>query len=201
MTNALNLYMKNLQRVNDLGAIYSEIIRLAPTLTTQAEQILRSQFVLIVSAFDTFIHDVVRIGIVQEYQGTRVRSNVLGQFNIPYGDLRNLESQPPLMKLPTLDCIIRTINAKDSYQAPKSVEYALNLIGINNLWTQVAPRMGMTSTNVKNKLSIVVRRRNQIAHESDIEPTTGSQRILYKTDVDDVISFISDLVNSIYALV
>ena len=67
-------------------------MRLAPTLTTQASQLLRSQFVLLVSALDTYIHDIVRIGILQVYQGTRPVSKNLGKLSFTYNDLSELEA-------------------------------------------------------------------------------------------------------------
>lgn len=194
-------FNENVQRVRDLGGIYDEVVRLAPLLKEQASQILRSQFVLIVSAFDTYIHDIVRIGILQQYERTRSAAKNLSKLSISYADMVELDSQPPIMKLPTLDRIIRNTNSTDSYQSSTSVEYALGLIGINKIWSNCAVMMGCTAEDVKRKLNLIVRRRNQIAHESDYNPVTGDQFPIDKTQVENTILFIVDLVNAIKTMV
>lgn len=194
-------FNENVQKVRDLGGIYDEVVRLAPLLKEQASQILRSQFVLIVSAFDTYIHDIVRIGILQQYEGTRPTAKNLSKLSISYADMVELDSQSSIMKLPTLDRIIRNTNSTDSYQSSTSVEYALGLIGVNKIWSNCAVTMGCTAEDVKRKLNLIVRRRNQIAHESDYNPVTGDQFPIDKTQVENTILFIADLVNAIKTMV
>lgn len=200
MIQADHNFSNNVKRVDDLGAIYDEVIRLAPLLTDQASQILRAQFVLIVSAFDTYIHDVVRIGIIQQYEGVRSPAKGLSRLAISYTNMIDFNSQPPLMKIPTLDRIIRNTNAADSYQSSTNVEYALGLIGISKIWSTASLTIGGNGDDVKKRLDLIVRRRNQIAHESDFNPATGNQYPIDRAQVSQTITFIKDLVNAIKSL-
>lgn len=200
MIQAERRFYDNVKRVDDLGSIYDEIIRLAPLLTEQASQILRAQFVLIVSAFDTYIHDIVRIGIIQQYEGIRAPAKGLSRLCISYPNMLDFNSQPPIMKLPTLDRIIRNTNAADSYQSSTSVEYALGLIGLSKVWSLAAVTMGGTGDDIKKRLDLIVRRRNQIAHESDYNPASGDQYPIDKIQVDQTIQFMKDLINVVKSL-
>ena len=201
MIQAKSNFDRNLSYVNDIGSIYDEVVRLAPTLTTQASQLLRSQFVLLVSALDTYIHDIVRIGILQVYQGVRPVSKNLGKLSFTYNDLSELEAQSPMMKTPTLEQIIRRINSEDSYQSSKSIEYALGLIGITGIWSKLSPRLMMQPDEIKTKLDLIVRRRNQIAHESDYNPITGEQQNINKDELDTTKAFICLLIDAIHCII
>lgn len=201
MIQAKNNFDRNLSYVNDIGSIYDEVVRLAPTLTTQASQLLRSQFVLLVSALDTYIHDIVRIGILQVYQGSRPVSKDLCRLSFTYNDLSELEAQSPMMKIPTFEQIIRRINSEDSYQSSKSIEYALRLIGVTGIWSKLSSKLTMRPDDIKTKLDLIVRRRNQIAHESDYNPTTGGQRDINKDELDKTKSFILLLIDAIHCII
>ena len=64
MINAVLLFRQNRNRILKLGAVYDFWLGQAPLLQEQLDEVLRAQLVQTVSAFDTFIHDCVRIGIV-----------------------------------------------------------------------------------------------------------------------------------------
>lgn len=186
----------------DLGSIYSYWKNNVPLLTQQSEEILRAQWVMMIGAFDTFIHDCVRIGMIRIYQSKGIMSNKLQDYPIPFSEMLDIEAAPtPAAKEAYLEGVIRKINSKDSYQGPKSVEYALNLIGQTGVWNQLSISMHMPANDIKNKLTIIVHRRNKIAHESDYNAIGSAVNPISKSDVDDVISFITKLVVSIYYIV
>ena len=61
--------------------------------------------------------------------------------------------------------------------------------------------MADTEQNIKNRLNLIVDRRNMIAHEADIEPIYKSKRTINNTDVTGTIDFIENLGTTIYHLV
>lgn len=97
-----------------------------------------------------------------------------------------------------LDGVIKKVNSKDSYQSPKSVEYALGLIGVTNIWSKVAPGMRMSAQDVRLELGNIVNRRNKIAHESDLNPLGVSLNPITKPEVDNVLTFFYGLVINIF---
>lgn len=47
------------------------------------------------------------------------------------------------------------------------------LSSFKRLWDEVATKLGISAKNAKQQLSVIVDRRNKIAHEADIDPTFG----------------------------
>lgn len=154
-----------------------------------------------VSALDTYVHEILKTGLIQIYSGARVSSPSSDAYSFTFADLRSIISATtPADKQTLLDGAIKRINSKDSYQSPKSIEYAMAILGVNSLWTRIAPGFGLSAADVKTKLSNIVRKRNQIAHESDINPATMTRYPILKADADDVMDFIEKLVNAIHNL-
>lgn len=199
MINAILMFRRNRARILDLGAVYDYWVGQAPLLQTQLDEILRAQLIQIVSAFDTFIHDCVRIGIVKQFIASGAISNTLKAYPIPFEDFLTINALPNINdKALFLDGVIKKVNSKDSYQAPKSVEYALGLLGVNNIWTKVAPGMKMNAQDVKVELANIANRRNKIAHESDLDVLGVSLNPISKPEVEKVITFMYGLVINIY---
>ncbi len=67
------------------------------------------------------------------------------------------------------------------------------------MWEIIAARVGGTPTDLKNRLSLVVDRRNKIAHEADIDPTFGRRWPIDPILVGDSVNFVERLAESIYA--
>lgn len=201
MINAILMFRRNRARVLDIGAVYDLWIGQDPLLQKQFEEILRAQIVLIISAFDTFIHDCVRIGIVRKYSVSGSLSNQLKRFSIPFCDLVGINNLTTMTeKVQYLDGVIRKVNSKDSYQSPDSVEYAMGLLGIKNIWTKVSAGMHMPAADIRSELSSIVNRRNKIAHESDLDSLGVSLNPITKAEVSQVLCFIYGLALSIYYL-
>lgn len=201
MIQALNQYDQNHKQVKKYGALYNLVVAQVPILATEAESILRAQWVMAVSSLDTYIHDVLRIGLLQIYAGTRPSNNSSDAFNITIKSFMQIEASPITVdKTNLLEAELRRISEKDSYQSPKGIEYALSLIGINNVWSRISPVIGMPASDIKSQLSLIVRRRNKIAHESDYDHLTASLITISKADADDVVEFIDKLVRAINTL-
>lgn len=193
------MFRRNRARILDLSAVYDYWVGQAPLLQNQLDEVLRAELVQTVSAFDTFIHDCVRIGIVNKFISSGVLSSSLKEYPIPFEDFEAINALPNMNdKALYLDGVIKKVNSKDSYQSPKSVEYALGLIGVTNIWSKVAPGMRMSAQDVRLELSNIVNRRNKIAHESDLNPLGVSLNPITKAEVDNVILFIYGLVINIF---
>lgn len=201
MTNALNQYNQNTVYVRGYGQLYEMLLTNLPSLSQQAEMLLRAQWVMAVSAFDTFFHDVVRIGLIEMFVGNRPVSNGAKNYLVSYNALKAiLDANSIIDKQLLLNNEIRRINSKDAFQSPQSIEYVMSILGIQNIWNKISPTIGMRAVDIKDQLAIIVRRRNQIAHESDINPATSCQIPISKSDVDNMTSFMDRIVNAVYQL-
>lgn len=201
MIDAILMFRRNRARIIDLGSIYGFWCDKTPILQAQLDEILRAQLVLIVSAFDTFIHDCVRIGIVKQFGMSGAIAHKLNNYRVSFEDMRNmcaLSSSADRMFY--LDGVIRKANSHDSFQSPTNVEYAMGLLGVGHLWLALSKGMGMPAADIRAELSNIVNRRNKIAHESDLDPTGVSLNPITKKEVDEVIRFMYGLAINVYLL-
>jgi hypothetical protein len=93
---------------------------------------------------------------------------------------------------------IRYRNGFKSFQQADKIKEAMLLINEKDIWEKIASNMNENSKNLKNRLNLIIDRRNQIAHEADIEPIYQELRDIYIEDVESSIEFIELLVQKIY---
>jgi hypothetical protein len=199
MQRAFEKFRQNIKSVRELDSIFGLITGNYPLLEEQAQEILRAEIVLSVSALDCFIHDLIKQRMVETYQDIRIPSNQFSTYQIPVKFLKLIENSEQLDdKLAYLESAIKENNSKDSYQSPKSIEYALQLINITSVWKNIASLMNLKAEDIKGELSLIIDRRNKIAHEADYDMLTGSKYPIDRQNINDVIHFIESLCESIY---
>ena len=206
MNNPLNLFNKNISSISKLSEIYNLLIKEKFVKKIDAEEILRAEIVLVVSAFDTYMHDLVREKIINSFfeksnynQIDFTKVDISGECLKKIFESRSEDEK----KLILLD-EIRRLHSLNSYQSPKSVEYAVGILNIKKIWTKLAEKFQIkinyelySADNIKRELSFIIDRRNKIAHESDYNPTNYEKFPIERSDVDSVIGFMSILVYSI----
>jgi len=201
MIRAITQYQNNSIAIKELGKLFDLVKDNYSLLKTQAEDILRAQFVMIVSALDCYIHDVVQIGMLEIYLGKRPSSKNTEKFPVNLTVLQQIENAPDEQtKLAFLAKHIQSKNSEDSFQSPRGIEYALGLINIDKIWTKLSPEMNKQADDIKSQLALIVDRRNKIAHESDRDILSGGKIAIDKTLVNNTINFIDSLCESIYRL-
>ena len=89
-----------------------------------------------------------------------------------------------------------------SFQQPDKIADAIRLISDKRLWDEVAIKLGSSAKEVKQQLSVIVDRRNKIAHEADIDPTfsIGSRWYIDEILVSDAVNFIEQVVEGIHQI-
>jgi hypothetical protein len=89
-----------------------------------------------------------------------------------------------------------------SFQHPDKIADALRLISDKKLWEEVANQMGKPQKDIKQQLKAIVDRRNQIAHEADIDPTygIGSRRDIEAVLVTQAVDFIEEIIETIHQI-
>lgn len=189
-------FEENINAAENLEPLYSYLCNNAENI--DASYLLRSEFVLIVSALDTYMHMVVEDRIVNAFFDANAISTAL---EIPICKMKdvimidNINDKQGMFRN-----IIRDRLKQDSFQSPKSIEYAFGLIGIKKIWSSIKDGMELSSDDITNRLGLIVNRRNMIAHESDRNRVTGE---LQQIDLDTIIDckkFIIKLVNQFETL-
>lgn len=163
---------------------------------------LRWQWVLAVSALDKYIHDIVTDGMVEQYINKKPHTPKFDTFQLSMKTIINIQSAP-VPEIAFRNEVIRK-NSYLSFQDPDKIADALSFIwNVPNKWDVISRNMAtpISSSDLKIKLKNIVVRRNQIVHEGDCLSTNipMAQQQITASDTQDVIQFITELVDAIDA--
>lgn len=197
MRNPKNTWNTNLQNIKRMHWLHEQLVKIVSAM--DISDILRSEYVLIVSAFDCYIHDVVLQGMSDMFSGNRTESKNFADFCIPMSTVKELlATSDAMLRESIYNVSVKKILSKDSYQSPKSVEFALSMVNMKNIWSKVGKLIGMSTEDVKTNLGLIILRRNKIAHEADIENLVSMKKSeIDRTDVEEVIVFLNNVVLAI----
>ena len=200
MQSAIDLFRLSIARVRDLIAVHNSLKAQASSVLDLSDM-LRAALVLAVSALDYYIHEVVRIGMLEIHGGQRPEPPAFSGFQISLGNARaginagqNIDSW--------LEDEIRQRHSYKSFQQPNAIADAIRLICDKKLWEEVSINMGSPAKDIKQQLSRIVDRRNKIAHEADIDPSypIGDRWPIDELLVNEAVNFLEQVVESIHKI-
>ena len=193
-------YQRFIELVKDTGNVealynYFEKVMMVPIDTSD---LLRWQWVQCISAFDKFVHDLVRIGMLDIFLGNRASTSKYNAFQIDiqtYTDMLNNNVDASLI-------FERKIVMKHSFlafQDPGKVADALAFIwNDSDKWQKISNLMGMSKYDCTTYLKNIVIRRNQIVHEGDYTDYLSKRQDIFPQDVIDIRNYILKLGKAIY---
>ena len=205
MLTALNLFHTNLSRSRDLANI-ARTMSAQTTAVLDTTDILRASLMMVVSSLDYFIHAMVKTGMLEAYRSERTRTPSFLRFQVTLESI--LQASLSLDSEEWLEEQIGERHGYQSFQRPENIAEAVRLVSNASLWPEVAQQLGMKAQDVKDRLELIVQRRNKIAHEADIMPDHAGQ-VAYSDlrspinpeMVSDTIDFIEQVAETIYALI
>lgn len=201
MQNAKVIFHKNIQQANELGKLYALLMSSVP-IHQQLDDLLRSQIVNVVSAFDKLMHDLIRIGMVQIFEGQRAMtdkyaSEVVAIKHLPFLSVGSVA--PPAVYFEEL---VREKLSIISFQDPKKVADGLSYIWSDNQkWYKIAQGLGFSDEDVRVRLKLIVSRRNAIVHEADLDPVNNFKLSITLEEAVEISDFLLKLGDRIYDLV
>jgi hypothetical protein len=174
------------------------------------EEILRAEWSARVSALDLYVHELVAQQMRAIFDGQRPACAGYLRFQLSLDTvlrIRTAASQSDASA--AFDLEVREQLSYLTFQHPEKIADAIRLFSPIEMWNEVAIKFGATATNqnveakrLKQALSLIVRRRNQIAHEGDLQPTQlGEPWPIMQSDLSFVATFIENLVQAIDAVV
>jgi len=201
MRNAIALFNTNIIAAKQAGDIYDYLTR-SVTSPLSFDDLLRSQIVYSVSAFDKLIHDLVRIGMVEIFTGNRPATAKYLNESISlkiYADLI-ATSIPP--KEHIFEQALFQKFKVISYQHPEKVADGLSYIwNESQKWQKIAGKMGWSDSVAQKTLRLIADRRNVIVHEADIDPVTNMKLNITKLECAEITAFLHRCGNEISDLV
>lgn len=201
MHSSYLLFKKNIDETKRLSDVY-EYLNSNISVPLAFEDILRSQVVYAVSAFDKLIHDLVRVGIVDIFNGKRTPTGKYLSEPISI----DLHQQLINADIPPKEHIFEQAIFKKfktvSYQEPSKVSDGLSYIwNEKQKWQKIAEYMSENDKSVKTQLKLIASRRNTIVHEADIDPSTGEKYAITSQESSGIIDFLERCGEAIYSLV
>ena len=199
MEEAIEQFRSNIIRIRNLGAL-ANALEAQTTGVLDFSDIWRAELVLAVSAFDHYVHEITRLGMLDAYRGNRQKSAALLRF--PIAMAHTLAGIADPSGDDWLDQAIRDYHGHQSFQNPDNIAAAIRLISDVQLWNEVASNLQSDSASVREQLRIIVARRNQIAHEADTNPSYPNMR----WPIDDrmathAVDFLEAVAEAIYEIV
>lgn len=215
MRQAFDQFLSALAHARNLGTIAQYISNVSGTAAPDVSDIYRAQVVALISAFDTLVHNLTRVGMLDALRHVRTHTTHSLNFKVRLTTVLIAIDENTTVaisnerngtnNLPSNNWFANEIREQHSYssfQKHDKVAEAIRLFHPNPLWQEVSLRMGLPEKDVKKRLDLIVTRRNQIAHESDIDPANVGERIAISfTDVASNIDFIEQLGRHIFDIV
>jgi RiboL-PSP-HEPN len=186
-TSLISRFESSISQVNELLAIH-HLLKPAP-VTQVTDNILRASLTMMVSAIDTSIHELIISAIMFEIKEDK---SVFKLDNVKVSALASKESDQNI-RIRLIESDLRRQFSRESYQSSRQIENSLAQIGITKIWTKLAFKLGQPAEDIKLKLDLLVRRRNQIVHEGDLDHL-HSIRDIDREDLDESLKFTKDLV-------
>lgn len=188
-------------QANELGGLY-DYLSTSVAIPEQFEDLLRSQVVNAVSAFDKLMHDLIRIGMVKIFENQRPSTSKYLSETVAIQHLPSLLASavpPPPVRF---EEIVREKLSKLSFQDSTKVADGLSYIWNEpQRWQQIALGLGMSDDEAKRKLRLIITRRNAIVHEADLDPVTSQKQSITRAEATDIADFLRALGDRICDLV
>lgn len=169
MSNALRTYYENIDSIYQLHrtAFEKEKMGMEPDIT----DILHAELILLVGAFDTYIHDVIA-----DVQTDRLLNDKTWKKNLSfqYGEFHNC-----------------------TFPKSKAIAYAFNKCNICDIWEKITPYLNESPAIVQQKLDEMVHERNLIAHQAHKDSETRKKRSITFEYLENARSFLTQIANGV----
>lgn len=204
MLSAYNQFLKSIQTTREVETLFDHLHNNLK-LPNDLSDLLRMEIVYAVSAFDTLIHELTRIGMLDIFNGRRPPTERYWGFSIDARTLEEIRFATPPTTLAPEQIFDREIRLKHSHLAfqdpPKVTEALSHFWNESHKWQKIANQMGLKEDECKRDLKLIVARRNQIVHEFDLDFVSYTRRSITLSDAKNSAIFIENLGSAIFTLV
>lgn len=202
----INYFKEVWSRCDQLSALHAYLSANA-TSVLPLDELLRAEWVARVSALDMYIHELVAQKIMDIYKGSRPATPSYLQFKISTETLSRIRSA--LISTDAASAFeldIKSSLARITYQDPETIADGVRLISEVELWNELAiiiknpspSNKIISAKDIKKDLSLIVSRRNKIAHEGDLQPSIPRKPwLISRTDLEFVSTTIESIVVAI----
>lgn len=163
----LELFRANIRRIHAIHALHA-YLNGTTTVAVNTDDLLRTEIVLLVSALDHYVHEITRTFMIEAAEGRRLPTDAFNRFTI---SLKVALEFSDSRRVNLLDAEIRERHGYLSFQKADAIADAIRNISNIELWNAVSHRLSADPKALKRELNLIISRRNQIAHEADLDPS------------------------------
>lgn len=197
------------QRCCEIEALHSYM---AGTLTTvfSPNELLRAEWVARIGALDLYVHELVSQNMLKIFEGSRPICSGFSRFQFSSETLMRIHKAPTQADATAaFDLGVRGKLARKTFQFPDDIADGVRFVSDCELWNEIALKRGASiatktvdAKTMKKSLSLIVERRNKIAHEGDLQPAVPrTPWPISRADVTYVATFVADIVSAIDSIV
>lgn len=166
------------QRCAQLTALHAYIVRNV-TGVLQPDELLRAEWVARLSALDLYVHELIAQLMLEIFEGRRPATVAYQRFQLSNETVERIRhARTAAETSAAFDLEVRNQLGYITFQEPEKIADGMRMCSTVELWNEIALALGANQStkiaeakSLKRELSLIVRRRNRIAHEGDLQPT------------------------------
>lgn len=163
-----------------------------------AEFALKVVWISAVSALDHYITELIVEVCSLHYSASAGATGKLLAERFSVSAIMELQVAAPAARLVIFRRELTRIVRFISFQKPNAVADGLAYVSPElHKWQKIGSVLGIPTSDAKTTLDQIVERRNLIAHNADIDDSSGQKLPVSKSDAETVVNFIKSLVLAI----
>lgn len=172
-----------------------EIIQFLSAHGQSTLEIRQSQIILLMSALDLYIHDIVKYCIIQKFNGNQTKTKQYKELLIPMQSVELAIQNPESSDW--LDEVITSINQYKSFTSYGKIKNQLEAVGLKSKKFNELVLKTESDFGVSDLIEKLRSLRNRLAHQ-DQESINSLGSELTEEKINQYIGFIYQLVQDIY---
>lgn len=185
-TKAYNTFKQNVESADVLSLIYSSVEEDIETMPSYKE-LLRSEYVLLVSAFDTYFHHLILEKLAENLNKEKEHADLLKAnkdiISVALGALCDmLFVSTAEDKYSSANTHLNNVTLQRIVKIENALYHQLNISNFRDKFMKEALLPNYDFDEVLN-LEDIIDRRDKIVHESDIDPDTRRKRDISDGDI------------------
>ena len=166
-----DVFELNIKRVEALIGTHKLLHNKKGKPKTVVSDVLRAGVVMTVSAFDAYLHGILKVNVGAAASLAPPPDALLALIKEWKLDAKTILPFMLNAKGPEdLTALVESHFEDRTLQDPSKVAHVFEILGISSVWTDVAQRLGRQEADVRKDFAGIVKRRHRIAHEADIDP-------------------------------
>ena len=172
-----------------------EIIQFLSAHGQSTLEIRQSQIILLMSALDLYIHDIVKYCIIQKFNGNQTKTKQYKELLIPMQSVELAIQNPESSDW--LDEVITSINQYKSFTSYGKIKNQLEAVGLKSKKFNELVLKTESDFGVSDLIEKLRSLRNRLAHQ-DQESINSLELELTEEKINQYIGFIYQLVQDIH---